>query len=359
MALLEFGNKQTFGLDIGSYAVKVVQLRKEKSGYIATSAAESLIASNGETDQSRDTGEILGAIKSGMSTSQIRSRYAVCSVCGPEVFIKNFKFPPLSSNEIEQAVMLEAEQAVPFDIEQSVIDYNLLPGSDQSVEIRSERGRGPNLQGIIVAASEALVRERRQMAKKASLSCALMDVDGLALLNCFLETEALAGDQTEVVLNVGRTYTNLVFIRKGVPPFFRDLPHAGGRIIRALARDLNEPAEAVNKKLFTAEISNSDENSITASLSKASQKLISDITETMRYYYIQHKIKKVDRVLVCGGFAPARGLVHVLDSHLTADVELWDPFTRIRWGKGTIGQELLKNSGPAFAVAAGLAMRTL
>jgi len=359
LALLEIGNKQTFGLDIGSYSVKVVQLRKEKSGYIATSAAESLIASNGETDQSRDTGEILDAIKSGISTSQIRSKYAVCGVCGPEVFIKSFKFPPLSSKEIEQAIMLEAEQSVPFDIEHSVVDYNLLPGTDQSAEIRSEGGRGPDLQGILVAASEALVRERRQVTKKASLSCALMDVDGLALLNCFLETEALAGDQTVVILNVGRYYSNLVFIRKGLPPFLRDLPHAGEEIVQELARDLNEPAEAVDKMLFKAETSNPSENSITANLSKASQKMISDITETMRYYNIQHKIKKVDRVLLCGGFSLAREFDRILDNHLTAEVELWDPFTRIRWGEATIGQELLKHSGPAFAVAAGLAMRTL
>jgi len=359
LALLEFGNKHTFGLDIGSYSVKVVQLRKEKSGYIATSAAQSVIGPNRDKGQRKEAGEVLEAIKSGMSISQIQTKYAVCSVCGPEVFMKGFKFPPLSSEEIEQAVLLEAEQSVPFDIEQSIVDYNLLPGSNRSEAIRSEGGRGSDLQGIIVAASKTLIRERKQLAKKSSLSCALVDIDGLALLNCFLETEPLAGDQTVVILNVGRSYTNLIFVRKGVPPFLRDLPHAGGGIIRELVRDLDEPSETIDELLFTQETSNHEDNSIAANLSKASQKLISDITETMRYYNIQHKIKSVDRVLLCGGFSLARGFDRVLDSHLTAEVELWDPFTRIRWGKATIGQELLKHSGPAFAVAAGLAMRTL
>jgi len=350
------------GLDIGSSAVKIVQLCKDNANYKVTAAGIVDIADGTEADKNRkEQANTLRAISQCLQSTGTQTQLAVCSVCGPEVAVRYFKFPSLPPEEIQGAVLLEAAQVCPFNIDDSAVDYQLIPNGQDSTS------------GVLVAATNKLIKRKTQLAKNASLDSVLMDVDGLALLNCFSEykkgflfrkksqnevpePESL---RTTAILNVGSSFTTLAIMGDNNLPFIRDMAYAGNDIIEEIATENNVSAENVSKALSGCEDTDQLQLEPGDSLDKACQKLITDVTETLRYYTAQEKSSIVEKIFVCGGFALVKGFVELLDKQLPAAAVLWNPFDKIRYDASQPYQHILKKNGPALAVAAGLAMRPI
>ena len=126
MGFLGIKKDQTFGLDVDSGSVKIVQLSKTKDTYEVTSVARVSIVVSSEQESADDPGVLVQAIRRCLDKTNIHTRHAVTGLSGPEVAIRNFEFPQLDPSELEQAVLLEAEQFCQTDIEQTVVDYHLL-----------------------------------------------------------------------------------------------------------------------------------------------------------------------------------------------------------------------------------------
>lgn len=367
----ELEHHEVFGLDIGSSEVKLIKMRKNSSGYAVTAAGIADISA-GEDKDNREINTIR-AIRGCLKSSGIQTQLAVCSVCGPEVAVRHFKFPPLPEEEIEGAVLLEAEQVCPFNVHDGPVDYQLIPNGED------------NVTGIFVAATNKLIKNKVQLAKNASLDCVLMDVDGLALLNCLSEyekgspktdassagskmpepstqlktkTSNEAGRTTTAILNVGGAYTTLAIMGENMP-FIRDMAYASNDIVRQIAVENDISTERAWKILIGREDSKEPPIALGDSLEKACQKLIADVTETLRYYTAQEKSAIVERIFVCGDFARVEGFVELLDRRLPAKATVWNPFDKIRCDAGKRCKDVLETNGPAMAVAAGLAMREI
>ncbi len=344
----KFEERQIFGLDIGSSSVSAVKLEKKKGDWTVTAASRARIAPSEEDHRKINT---ISAIDQCLEWAGIRSRMAVCGVSGPEVAVRDFKFPSLPSEEMEPAIMLEASQVCPFSNDDASVDYQLV-STDKN-----------NTCGFLVAATNQLINSRVDLAKQAGIDCVLMDIDGLALLNCLSECEQESGEKTTAVLNIGNSYTTLAIMRgRGTPamPFIRDVAYAGNDIVEAIADEHNISADTVKESLFEgAEQKTAAPLIPEGSLEKACHKLIMDVTETLRYYTAQQQSSFVERVFVCGGFATVRGLVELLDKELPAKVVLWNPFEKIGCAAGQSCEKMLHTDGPTMAIAAGLAMRSI
>jgi len=361
--LLKLKQDEVLGLDIGSSAVKMVHLRKDDAGYTVTAAGIVDIADSDDNGNRTETNTIK-AIRKCLQSTGTRTPLVVCGVSGPEVAIRDFKFPSLPPDEVEGAVSLEAEQICPFNINQASVHYQLIPDGEDGVR------------GILVAATNKVIKNKVQPVKSAALNCVLMDVDGLALLNCFSglpfcekpqnevakESEhekPEAGRTTTAILNVGSSYTNLTIIGDNDLPFVRDMTNAGKTIVKEIATEKGASVETISRVLSDCENPGRVQSEIGDSLAKACRKLIVDVTETLRYYMAQEKSTTVDKIFVCGGFALVNGFVELLDSQLPARVVLWNPFDKIRCDAGRQCKDMLAKTGPAMAVAAGLAMRSI
>jgi len=344
---LGFEQRDVFGLDIGSSSVAAVQLHKKGSGWTVTAAGRVGISPN---EGIENPGEIntARAINECLELTGIRSRLVVCGISGPEVAARDFKFPSLSSEELESAVLLEAAQVCPFNANDVTIDYQLVHKGKDSVR------------GVLVAATNKLIKSKVELAKQAALDCVLMDVDGLALLNCFSGCERGGTEQTTAILNVGNSHTTLAIMSgQGTEalPFIRDVAFAGNDIIEVIAAKNDTSAETV-KEIVLGD-STTDQSELDNSLEKACGGLIVDVMETLRYYAAQEKSSLVDKIFVCGSFAMVKGLVELLDRRLPAKVELWNPFEKISCVGSRSCEKMLKEDGPSMAVAAGLAMRSI
>lgn len=344
----KFEERQTFGLDIGSSSVNAVQMQKKGNDWVVTAANRAKIAPTQEKNKDTNTAKALNKC---LQSKGFQTRMAVCGVSGPEVAIRDFSFPSLPPDEMESAVMFEASQVCPFSSDHATVDYQVV-STDKN-----------NTRGFLVAATNQLINNRIDLAKQASVDCVLMDIDGLALLNCLSECEQDSGEKSTAILNIGNSYTTLAIMSgQGTPtmPFIRDVEYAGNDIIEAIADEHNMSTDAVKETLFgEAEEKTEGSLKLEDSLEKACHKLIVDVTETLRYHTAQEQSKFVERIFVCGGFAIVRGLVELLDKELPAKVVLWNPFEKIGCTAGYTCEKMLQTNGPAMAIAAGLAMRSI
>ena len=343
--LLKFELEPTFGLDIGSSSVKLLQLQKDETGrYSITAAAVADITTNDGLDEDQAQLNIVNAIRECLQLTGIESRSAVCGISGPQVAVRDFKFPALTPQEAESAVVLEAGQACPFHISESVVDHQILSSTPEGVS------------GVLVAATRKLVNDKVRSAADAKVQTILMDVDGLALLNCFMETQGRMQGQTVTILNIGDSCATLAILGDDNSPFVRDIQHAGDSIIADIANAKSLSRESV-KQILIAEGCNSPQLDA-ETVRRACQKLVGDITDTLRFYTAQQKNAFIDKIYLCGGFALVKGFAEFLGSQLAAKIILWNPFDRIACPVVQY-RDIVEKSGPAFAVTAGLAMRSI
>jgi len=346
VAFMKIKSEQTFGLDVDETSIKMVQLQQGAQGYSVAGAAWSELPASAK----RSTGSrqvMSDALREGLEKSGISSRHAVTGIGGDDVALRCFEFPALEKKELSQAILLDAEQSNPFDLESSVVDYHIHDAADERVK------------GVTVAARKNAIAEKEQLIQDSGLNCALMDVNDLALLNCFNETETLQENQSAILLNIGSTMSHLIVVRHGCDPFFRNISHGQKQFVKELADEHEESPQAIQKILFDPQALGNSELNLTISLTRICQPLISDIMETIRYYYTQHKVDSLDRMLVCGDFSLVIHFNEVLNAHLPFPVECWNPFTKMRCQKSAPFNDLLSHSGSAMAVAAGLAMRKI
>ncbi|UCD00054.1 MAG: pilus assembly protein PilM [Phycisphaerales bacterium] len=345
-----FRRQEVVGVDIGSSSVKVVKLRRSSAYWIVTNAGITDISEKGAESPARRESNRVRALLNCVRLSGVKTRLAVCGVGGQEVAVRNFTFPAVPPEEIDRVVELEAKQVCPFNADEIAVDYRLLPD-----------GPGKTT-GYLVIAAGHLVKTKNRLAKKGRLDCALMDADALALLNCFKEMENPPEDHGTAILNIGHLETTFAVEGNKGWPFVRSVNYAGDMMIRAIAAENETTLEAV-KAVFAGDPKEIPQP-MHESLERACERLITDITKTVRYYGAQEGSFDIHKVLVCGGFSLFGDLAKLLGKHLPMEVVLWNPFTKMRLQiprnhRGALLKSVLRKSGPTMAVAAGLAMRTV
>lgn len=347
--MFDFGRNRVVGVDIGSFAVKLLQLRKTRSGWAVRAAGIGNIAQTDEDGSGPREANALRGIIDCLQLSGNTTNLAVCGVSGPEVTVRRFEFASVAPDEIERAVIMEARQVRPFNTDDIVVDYRWTSENDAKTI------------GYLVAATNRLVRNKVQLVRKAGLNCALVDMDGLALLNCFNELDGSEPGGGVALLNVGSSLATLVIKGANGLPFVRDLTYGGDAIVRQIAAESDTSVDALRKALFSHD---TDVPQFGSSLQKACDRLIVDIAKTLRYYQTLERSYDVRKIFVCGGFALVDGFVELLNRQLHVEAVLWNPFEIMgcdveRGHRGVLQRNILEKNGPAMAVAAGLAMRSV
>lgn len=342
---------QTFGLDIESTAVKAVQLRRTDDGYELISAAR--VPCPRPTGQAEEItlDEAAQTIGECLRASRIRSRLAVSGVSGEYAQIHPIQFPHLSEEEYQQAVQLEAEQVSPIDSSDCVVVHDRWAGASDQVE---DEGAG-----IMVTASRQASQRICSAIESAGLRCTMLDVDALAILNCYTETHRVSDESRVALLYLAEHHVHMIVLDGAALPFFRDFPYGSQEILKEMAQEAEDSPEALREFLFRDGTVAEQGVNLTFSLARASHQLVSDVMETLRFYYIQHKGSDIEHLYVCGEFAMVNNFVPMLDAHLPVEVSLWNPLESFKSKMPRETHAQAMHHGPCYVVAAGLAMREL
>lgn len=344
--------RQLIGLDIGSSAIKLIQLKEVKGRYVLQKCAVKPLEPEVIVDGTvMDEGRVVTAIRELMDEQEIKIKQTAISISGHAVIVKKISLPPMPDHELGEQVKLAAEQYIPFDINEVNLDFHVLNGTDSG-----EDGDG-QMAILLVAAKKDKVNELCELVKTAGLSPSVMDVDAFAIQNMHeVNYPMLKGDVTTVV-NIGASVMNVNIVQNGASLFTRDIPLGGNRYTEAIQRELGMSFEEAEELKKGERSSGSHEEVIRNVIENLNAEVASEIGRTIDYYKSTAGDGEVERLILCGGGAKASGLLEQLRDRMRIKVELANPFQEIDCTSADVDPAMLDEMSIVAAVGVGLALR--
>jgi type IV pilus assembly protein PilM len=329
----------SFGLDIGSSAVKVVQIRDTTVTGLATVPVPPEAMTEGMI---KEPAPVIEAIKEATSQAGIRTRDAVVGLSGRELIIKKVQIPDIPAKELDSAIQLEAEHHIPFAIDEVFLDYHTV-------------GRGEGvLDLILVAVKKAKVTDYMSVVEQAGFNATIVDVDGFALGNQFEAN--FPGEDAEAValIDIGASIMKTNVLRAGATIFARDIPFGGNNYTQAISQRLSIAFEQAEAAKLGKDVGIKWET-LVPPLEAVSRDLSLEVQRTFDYFASTAESERIGKIVLAGGCAQLPGLNEYLSSNWGIPVELARPFERIEVAS-SYGEDVTALA-PALAVAVGLALR--
>lgn len=345
--------KQLVGLDIGSSAIKLVQLKESKGRYFLQKFGVKPLEPEVIVDGTvMDEGRVVSAIRELFEEANVKNKHVAISISGHAVIVKKISLPPMPDEELEGQVKLAAEQYIPFDINEVNIDFHVLP-PDPSGDAQAD------MSVILVAAKKDKINEFTELVKGAGLTPMIMDVDAFAIENMHAINYPMAQDETTALVNVGASVMNVNIIRGGVSLFTRDIPLGGNRYTEAIQREMGMSYEDAEELKRGGRAGDTGPAQLTNVIDSVNGEVASEIARTADYFKTSMSNADLDRVLICGGVARIKGLVQQLADRMQVPVEVANPFAEIDTSASDFDQETLEEMAPLAAVGVGLALRAV
>lgn len=347
--MLFMKSKETVGIDIGSSSVKLVQLSEYKGAYQLRNVGILPLPSEAIVDNSlMDTTSIVETIKNLLKSLNSRAQQAVCSISGNSVIIRKITLPAMTPEELEDQIAWEAEQYIPFDINDVNLDFEILD-SDLS-------GTG-KMTVLLVASKKEIINEYVAVFNEAGLKLTVVDVDSFAVQNIFELNYSPAEDEVVALINIGASIMNLNVVKNGVSLFTRDVQVGGNLYTQEIQRQFSLNSEEAEKAKITGE--HPDKSRLADTIARINDTLSLEILRSLDFYNSTAEDRKVGRIYLSGGCSKVSMLPETVANRLGLPVELLNPLKNIGFSDKEFDPEYLQEIGPLIAVAAGLAMRRL
>ncbi len=346
--------KSFFGLDIGTYSVKLVEIDNENGRYRLKNY--SIIDLYGEGEEyeiegasySRQSEALKNCFKQ-LKVNPRRVKNLNCSMGGTSVAVKQIKSIPLGAEELESSLSFEARKHLPLDDTDAILDFQILDGGAEA----------PHMDILLVATTKKAFQYRVKLLRELGIRPKIMDAESTALVNSYLMTRGKpTAEGALIFLDVGAKFSNLTLFSDQSIFFSRDIPIGGHKLtedVKSL-HDL-EYGEAENLKkekgmgAFIGE-SGGEDSSIRVARRMAVDGLIDEIRRSLRYYTKETGIREFEKILMSGGSASMPNLNSHLAQALSMNVEIYNPFELF-----TIPPGFSDAVAAQLATACGLALR--
>ena len=337
------------GIDVGSSSVKLVQLKEQKGSYALQNVGIWRLPPEAIVDNAlMDSYTVVEAIKGLLKSLSIKDKDAASSVAGNSVIIRKISLSAMSSEELEEQIHWEAEQYIPFDINDVHIDFQILESD----------GHDPSRMNVLLVASKKdIVNDYLSVFNEAGIKLVVVDVDAFAVQNAFELNYDLNPDEVCALINIGASIMNLNVVKAGSSLFTRDVQMGGNLYTEEIQKQFGVGGEEA-EKLKTTEESFSDPR-LQGVIEKVNENLAMEIRRSLDFYNSNALEGKIGRVLISGGAAKIPKLVNAVSQRLALPVEILNPFRKIGCSEKEFDSDYLEQIGPLMAVAVGLATRRL
>lgn len=383
---LALNPKKTVALDIGSSVVKAVQLRRVGRTY----ELERLGVAEVYPGIDRKTASIdrqtarIEAIRQALAEAGISAKFSVSSVSGESIIVRYIQLPDMPENELKGAIRWEAEDYIPFPLEEVNLDSMILG--------KSEVGGTPKVDVLLVAAKKELVAEHVDLLRGLELTPAVIDVDSFAFSNCFEVNYLPNPSEVIALLNLGNELTNINIYLGGVSRFSRDIAIASETITVGIQQKLGctwQRAEEMKVKEGAPVSSSKDEgdadeiggvsllDTIRGTVEKITgedlaedspeyiastvikntlMNLVGEVRRSIQFFENQPNGKPVQRIAIGGGLSSLRNLDKFLSAEIGLPVEIIDPLRNISISSA-VNRTQLDRVRNSLGVSVGLALR--
>ena len=341
--------KSLVGLDIGSSAVKAVELKTAGRAYkVASYGSEPLPPDSIVDGAIIDGAAVADAIRRLFESRKIGTKEVAASLSGNAVIVKKITLPVMTEAELAESIYWEAEQYIPFDIQDVNLDYQVLDGADPAAK--------GTMDVLLVAAKKEKIADYTGVIAQAGRTAVVVDVDAFALQNAYEVNYGIDGNAVVVLLNAGASATNINILSGDQSVFTRDVSIGGNAYTEALQRELSLPLETADKVKRGSPVDGVSFDDVRPVLRAVSENVMLEIQKTFDFFKATASSDRIDRIIVSGGASRAEGFTEMLTERFEAPVELFDPFKKIGFDSKKLGTQG-PDAAATAAVAVGLALR--
>jgi type IV pilus assembly protein PilM len=344
-------SKNVVGLDIGSSAVKLVELKEKKAGsYALLKVGLEPLSPEAIVDGSiMDSSLVVDTIQRLSAAQGIKNTNYATSLSGHSVIIKKISLPAMSAEELAESIQWEAEQYIPFDINDVNLDYVPLTAP----------GTGENIDVILVAVKKEKINDYTSVISQVGKVPVLVDVDAFAVQNCYEMNYSIEEGKILALVNIGASVTNVNVLQGSTSVFWRDITFGGNQYTDAIQRELNlsfAQAEALKRGESVADRTIQQ---VIPILNSVSEDFAGELRKTLDFFTATSGSDRVDEVVLSGGGSGVLNLDSILRDKFAMPVEIMNPFKNVTFNESEFNPEWIAEVAPSMAVAVGLAIRKL
>jgi type IV pilus assembly protein PilM len=336
------------GLDIGSRTIKLGEVTEKKGQRILKRFGMANLPQNAIVEGRIKEPEIVAdTIKGLVADLKTREQNVAISISGYSVIIKKIVVNKMTDEELHENIQYEAEQYIPFDVQDVNIDFHIL----------GDHEANPNQMNVmLVAAKEDVINEYIDIVELAGLNPCVLDVDVFVLERVF-EDSYLQEEKSIALVDIGANKLNVNIVKNNVSAFTRDVAIGGEEITREIATQVActfEEAEEIKLGKASDKIPQKDLQDIVVTFVA---NWCSEIRRVMDFYYSTYPDESIERILLSGGASQTPGFVKQLADETSAQVEMFDPFRALEINEKNHDIDFLKQIAPQASICIGLASR--
>ncbi|MBW2422127.1 MAG: type IV pilus assembly protein PilM [Deltaproteobacteria bacterium] len=347
------GKPSLVGLDIGSSTVKAVELalKGPDKGFelkglgIAALPSEAIVQG-----AFLNSGAIVDTVREAIDNGRIKTKEVAVAVSGHSVIVKKVSLPSMTREELEDQIQWEAEQYIPFDVNEVHLDFQMLDTSE---------GDG-QMDVLLVAAKRDLVDDYVQVITEAGLIPTVIDVAAFAVENAYEYNYPASSDEVIALVNIGAQVVNINVVQGGIPAFTRDITTGGNQYTEEIQKALGVSFEEAERIKMGESASSSDQEVVPQEVEQAvrsvTDTVIGEIARSLDFFTATSVESRISRVLLSGGAAQIVGFDASFRDRTGLEVEIMNPLARMLPSKG-FEPDYLAELAPALGVGVGLATR--
>ncbi|WP_053981754.1 pilus assembly protein PilM [Marinagarivorans algicola] len=353
MSVLSFLGKKSkplLGLDISSTTVKMIELTRHGDSYRVENYSVRPLPPGVVVEKNiSDVDAVAQVVKSTIQQVRTKVRDVAVAVPGSAVITKTISMPSgLNDDAMELQISLEADQYIPYPLEEVSIDFDVLGPSDKSPE---------EVDVLLAACRSENVEMREAVLELAGLTAKVVDVEAYALERSFdLQADQIEGAYEKVIaiIDIGSTMTTLSVLVDGKIIYAREQLFGGKQLTEEIQRryGLSEEEASLAKRQgglpddYEAEV-----------LEPFKDNVVQQVTRSLQFFFSSSQYHEVDHVLLAGGVASMDGLVDMVEDKLETPTSVANPFANMSVSS-RVNSASLANDAPSLMIVTGLALRS-
>ena len=339
------------GLDISSTSVKLLELSQHGNGYRVEAFAAEPLAPNSVVEKNIADVEAVGeAIRRVAKRSGSRTKTAAVAVAGSSVITKVITMPASLSNEdMESQIELEADQYIPYSLEEVNMDFEILGPSDDN----------PDTVDVLLAASRSEnVDSRVAAVELGGLAAKVVDIEAYTLENAFgLIAPQIPGgveDKTIAIVDIGATMTTLSVLHDGKIIYTRDQVFGGKQLTEEIQRRYGLSYEEAGMAKRQGGL---PDNYIPEVLDPFKDAMVQQVSRSLQFFFSSSQYNTVSHIVLAGGSASIPGADELIEERVGTSTSVANPFSNMSLAS-RVKAQALSNDAPALMIACGLALRS-
>lgn len=338
------GTSDFFALDIGTTAIRVVQMKGGGIKTLARYGSLDIDSKIAMSDSNADQQKLLQGIKKVIAQSGISTNNVVVGLPSSKVFLTVVDVDRLSPQELDKTIRFQADSLIPTPLSESKIDWALLgdsPKEKSKVEL------------LLASASNDFIEHRLDMLESIGLNVVAFEPESLALTRALLAPDTMA---PHLLLDMGDNASDLVITLNDAPRLIRSIPIGTQAIIKAAMQNLSIDEKQAQQFVFKFGMSKDKlEGQIYNAIESTTGSLVAEIEKSIKFFNTRYPNNRLERVIMTGGASALPEFPLMIANKFGVSVEIGNSWRNVSFSNDR--QNELISISNKFAVAAGLAER--